>query len=90
MLLFIVVFVTIFVLFFVCEFIMIKNDIAMPNMIRYIFGVSFILFTLSTILYFIGSKIFKYNIPDFILTNTIEIFALVIIAFIISIVLLIK
>jgi hypothetical protein len=90
MLLFIAIFATIISLFFVFEIIMIRQDIPMPHTMRYVFGVLFILLSLSIIIYLMGSKIFKYHLPDFISMNIIEIIALAMVVFIMSIILLIK
>ena len=90
MLLFIVVSMTIIFLFFACEIITVKNNIDMPNVLRYVFGVLLLLLSLSIALYLIGSKTLKYNVPDFILTNIVELVLLVIVIFVASIVLLIK
>ena len=90
MLLFIFAFVVIISLFFVCEFAMISNNIIMPTMLKYIFAVSFMLLSLSTITYLIYSKFFKHSLPDFIADNIIEIVALSIVVLIMSTILLLK
>ena len=90
MLLFIFAFVIITSLFFAYEFVMISNNIVMPTIIKYIFGLSFMLLSLSTLTYLIYSKISKHTFPDFISTNIIEIIVLSIVVLIMSIILLLK
>ena len=89
-LIFIIVSIIIICLFFTCEIVMIRKDIDMPNQLRYIFWGALMLISLLIPVYLIGSKILKYNLPDFILTNIIELIVLAILIFIASIVLLIK
>ena len=90
MLLFIMAFVVIISSFFACEIVMTSKHISMPTMMKYFFGVSFLLLSLSTITYITYSKISKRPPPDFISTNIIEIVALSIAVFFMSVILLLK
>ena len=90
MLFFIAISLIIICLFFACEIFMIIKGTDMSNALRYIFGALLMLISLFIVIYLIGSKTLKYNIPDFILTNIIELIILAIVIFIVSIVVLTK
>ena len=85
-----IVFLTIISLFLVSEAIMVKKNIVMHSTMRFVFGIAFMVISLSTVLYLICGKFFKYVIPDYILTSIIEIIGLAILVFVISIILLLK
>lgn len=90
LLIFGIIFAIVISLFLVYETVMIKNGSSMPNAIRLIFGVLFIIFATIAIAYLIGSKVFKYEMPEYISINVIEIIAIAVVAIIIGIVLIVK
>lgn len=87
---FCIVFVVVISLFFVYDIVLIKNGRTMPNAIRYIFGILFIVFATIAIVYLIGSIVFKYTMPECISINIIEIIATAVVVFIMGIVLIAK